>query len=688
MSSYYQTIVQIFAPRGALAIALDDYTYRDEQVRFANKVAEAFQDDLFLCAEAGTGVGKTFAYLIPALIWARQNHEKVVVSTKTLALQQQIVDRDLPQLEQIMGFQFKYLEAKGRENFLCWNKYQRIIGGRKSLDKDQIQFIQKILTWAESTTSGDRKELGLSQDLMRNWDLVAADRNSCQREKCRYHDKCFRLKMIKGMAKADLIVVNHALLLSDVLVDNRIIPEYKRLVIDEAHAFIKETFDRFAYRFDKNDALMLLKSLYSEERRVKKGYLTHLHVNYPQISPQLVACEHLVSQICEATVRIFYGLTQGLKLPPNYNFSHIISWHDKDQDWLEDVLDVHSRIWKPAVDLLIEHLREICQGLEDESENSDIYQFIGILQEIDNSLFSILVEEINSDSSTSWVEFTLGQAIAICAGGVQRGSLLAGQLYENLESLVMVSATLAVEENFDNFIARAGLKERAHQGQVVTHLEHSPFDYEHQACLYVVQDMPDPGSKAFNNAVTSVLAEIFSSLEGRTMVLFTSRQQLLETSTFLRPCCEQRGINLLVQHEDGDFASIKDEFINGDNSILMGVETFWEGIDLKGEVLRCLVIVKLPFRSPTDPYCSAWDHYFQSKHKNSFVHFMLPDAALRFKQGVGRLIRSETDRGAVVVLDTRLLSRNYGQVFIKSTPIRNIALVPREQLTNELQRWC
>jgi ATP-dependent DNA helicase DinG len=251
----------------------------------------------------------------------------------------------------------------------------------------------------------------------------------------------------------------------------------------------------------------------------------------------------------------------------------------------------------------------------------------------------------------------------------------------------MVSATLAIEDNFDNFIARSGLQPYAREGRIATVLEQSPFDYQKQACMYVVRDMPDPSSGTFNREVNGVLANIFLNQGGRTMVLFTSRKQLQDSAAELRPYCEQQGLNLLVQHEDGEFATLMEEFVARKNSILMGVETFWEGIDLKGEVLKCLVIVKLPFRSPSDPYCSAWDRYYKMQGKNSFANFMLPDAAVRFKQGVGRLIRSETDRGAVVVLDTRLINRNYGTVFKNSIPIKNLISLPRLELKYQLQRW-
>jgi ATP-dependent DNA helicase DinG len=253
--------------------------------------------------------------------------------------------------------------------------------------------------------------------------------------------------------------------------------------------------------------------------------------------------------------------------------------------------------------------------------------------------------------------------------------------------MIMLSATLTIENDFSNFIHRNGLAEFVQNEKMVTFIEDSPFDYEQQAALFIVNDMPAPGTPSFLKEVVSVLKDVFTEQGGRTMVLFTSRQQLHEAAKQLRPICAEIGLSLLVQNEDGEFTSLIKEFTCRDNCILMGVETFWEGIDLKGEVLKCLVIVRLPFRSPADPYCSAWDKYLAGKHHNSFKHFMLPDAVIRFKQGVGRLIRSEEDRGVVVVLDNRIESTRYGKAFLNSIPIKNQLSVSKADVAENLKTW-
>jgi ATP-dependent DNA helicase DinG len=321
---------------------------------------------------------------------------------------------------------------------------------------------------------------------------------------------------------------------------------------------------------------------------------------------------------------------------------------------------------------------------EDESELSGIQDS---MMEIGDKLYYLMEEDIGGQEKIAWVEYERGQAISICSSVINIGELIDNQLYQKLKSLIMVSATLTIEDKFDHFVNKNGLSDYAKQGRFFSLLERSPFDYQKNACLYVMEDMPDPASEKFEEAAKWALDEIISCTGGRTLVLFTSRKQLLEAAAFLRPRCEENNIKLLVQYEDGGFGTLINEFISCSNAILMGVETFWEGIDLKGDVLKCLVIVKIPFRSPTDPYCSAADKYCRSQRMNSFMNFMLPDATVRFKQGVGRLIRSEEDRGAVVVLDTRLINRKYGQVLINSIPIKNVITSSRADIKILLGEW-
>ncbi len=299
--------------------------------------------DEFMVAEVGTGVGKTFAYLIPAVLWAAHRKEKVVISTRTKALQQQIVDRDLPDLARIMDGKIKYAEAKGRENFLCWNKYMQILAGKKRLEKAEENFIAAILKWAESTRSGDRKELSIASEMMKSWPVVAADRNNCLRDQCRYHDKCYRIKMIRKMEKADIIVVNHALLLSDILVENSILPEYENLIVDEAHSFIKESFDRLSYRFAYYEINNLLKILYEKPKKGgSRGYLLHLKSSYPHIADFISEASTFTERALTLSNAIFQQLGKIQAYGEQYNYHHVISAREQEREPFMNAIDRYT----------------------------------------------------------------------------------------------------------------------------------------------------------------------------------------------------------------------------------------------------------------------------------------------------------------------------------------------------------
>lgn len=683
MDNYAILLRDLIGSGGKMEKNIDSFVYRDEQLQMSYAVMQALENDNFLVAEAGTGVGKTFAYLIPAVIWASQEKDKVVISTKTKALQEQIVGHDLPQLARIMGNKFRYTEAKGRENFLCWHKYMSILSGRKSLNDNEQLFIQSILSWAEQTRTGDRKELALNSELMKNWHLVAADRNSCQKEMCKYHDKCFRLKMIRSLEKSDIIISNHALLLSDVMTEHSILPEYEHLIIDEAHTFVKESFDKLARSFSVFDTLDVLKVLYMKDRHSSRGYLIHLRSTYPHLADNLGELSTMVDREIILSNQIFDRMSTAFKYPDSYNFNRILSSADMEKSWFTETIDIYLE-WQANINLIIKKLDLIREEIENEEELPGL---INRLQEISDSAFCILEEDMYSQDIISWLDYDKGRVIAISSSAIQMGEILAQRLYEKLRTLVMVSATLTIEDKFDHFIARNGLGSYLDENRLDTILQYSPFNYDKQACLCVLQDMPDPGSQKFDAELPAVIADIISTVGGQTLVLFTSRKQLHDVSAKLRPYCQAENLRLLVQYEDGEFRALMDEFKKNSNTVLMGVETFWEGIDLKGDILKCLVIVKLPFRPPSDPFCSAWEKYYKTQGKNSFSHFMLPDAAVRFKQGTGRLIRSESDHGVVVVLDTRLLKKNYGKVFRNSIPIKNFKVCTKKTIRSELQEW-
>ncbi|MEA1962340.1 MAG: helicase C-terminal domain-containing protein [Bacillota bacterium] len=679
-------LVHYMGQGGVMEGQIPGFRFRREQMNLAEYVLQAFTDETFLVAEAGTGVGKTFAYLLPAVLWSTDQKEKVVMSTRTKALQQQIVDRDLPDLARILDRRFMWAEAKGRDNFLCWNKYMNILAGRKNLNEGEQRFVESILQWAEKTRTGDRKELHIASDLLMYWPLVAADRMSCQKERCHYRDKCFRLKMLKRMEKADLIIVNHSLLLSDLMVDNSILPSYEYLIVDEVHTFLKESFDKLSLRFSLYELMDSYKMLYQRDGKTQRGYLLKLQNRFSQIGLLINEVKQIIDTTVKLTSTFFRGISQGISYGENYNYSHIIKPVDRGQAWYTEAIAIYVD-WQYSMHLLILKLKNIEEELGDAEESLEIQNFCSSLQELSDVAYYLMEEKLEKEDQIQWLEYERGKAVCLCASAINSGEVMNEQLYKKLKSAVMVSATLAVDDSFDNFISRSGLMEYQRDGRILTLLEDSPFNYRDQASLVVVQDLPDPADQRFSKASNDTLLRIINQTRGKTMILFTARRQLEEASSYLRDKTKLMGVELLTQYENGEFAVLMEAFKANEHAVLMGLETFWEGIDLKGEQLTCLVIVKIPFRSPSDPFCSAWDKYYRFHGKSSFEHFMLPDAAVRFKQGVGRLIRSENDHGAVVVLDTRLVKKRYGKTLMRSIPIHNVQVIDSENIEETISPW-
>jgi len=676
-----EKIAAYFAPQGLLQKFVTEYKYRSEQAELAAAIAGALMEDRFLVAEAGTGVGKTLAYLLPAIEWAKTQHEKVVITTKTRALQQQIIEKDIPDLKRALQMDIACVEAKGRDNYLCWNKYIEILAGKRALKPEEQEFMTAVLKWAENTKTGDKKEISLKSSLLRHWHLLASDRRSCLRNKCQFHDKCFRLKMIKSLEKADLIITNHAMLLSDILVDNSILPEYKYLVVDEAHALERESFDKLALSFVREEITEVLKVLEFHDKGFKRGYLRQLRRKNQQLA--IDESLTLTAKTADLAEQFFNQLSLGLR--KNDSFSLVLTDEITEKTWFKMAFEIYSD-WQHLMRLLINSLKQLSRDIEEEEE-PELFNIIAVLEEISDNAFCIMDEDLGTEAKIVWIETGGEQAISISSSHVRIGEILDNKLYAKLSGLIMLSATLAIEDKFDFFIEKVGLSQYTGTERLDCLLEKSPFDYKNQACLYILSDMPDPKHQEFSQTVARVMMKLLSAAKGRTMVLFTAKKSLSEVSQLLRPFCEQEGIPLLVQNEDGSFGAMMEEYARNNNAVLMGLDTFWEGVDLKGDLLTLLVVVKLPFRSLSEPYSSAGDKYFRLQNRNSFSNFLLPDAAVRFKQGVGRLIRSETDRGLVIVMDNRLAAKAYGKVFLDSIPIKNTIETEKDKLTTLIGDW-
>ncbi|HZK42731.1 MAG TPA: helicase C-terminal domain-containing protein [Syntrophomonadaceae bacterium] len=670
-------VSEYFQDGNALSNLIDDYIYRADQAELADEIYKSFFNKEFLVAEAGTGVGKTYAYLFPSVIWATTEGEKVVISTRTKALQEQLIERDLPNVLKTIKTNIRVAEAKGRENYLCWNKYMNILAGKREMSPSETVFIERILGWAERTKSGDKKELNLQSELMNQWWIVAADRKSCAKEACKYHDKCFRLKMIRSLDNAGIIVVNHALLLSDVMVDNSILPEYKYLIIDEAHNIDREAFTRLSNRATFTEMQDILKGIYYKP--FDKGHLGRLKKELPDKGVIIDECKTLVDRT-KVSLNNFQASIQKCIKQTNREQSTRIITNDIVES--EKFIQVHDSYLE-----LIEVLNRLIYQLEMiKSDDSDFILLNSLLRESSDTLFKIMEEDLQSNVSLVWVEWRKGEIESLVSSVIEIGTALHESLYEKLESLIMVSATLTIDDKFDFFITKSGLSNIETDERLKTFISHSPFSYDKQAKLLVIDDLPEPQSEKFSAEIALLIKEIINITRGRTLILFTARKQMKYCADVIRPFALENNIELLVQNEDGEATNILNSFMANSNSVLMGLDSFWEGVDLKGDMLTCLVIVKLPFKPPTDPFSSAYDKHCTNQGLSTFMTFSLPDAVMRFKQGLGRLIRSESDHGVAIVLDNRIITKRYGASFRRSIPIKNVHNINQASIKDFLQK--
>lgn len=679
---------QLISARGRMSRILPGFRHRQEQEDLLVRIAEAFRADEFLLAEAGTGVGKSLAYLIPAAYWAHHTGKRVVVSTRTKTLQQQLVNEELPRLQEVLPFKFSYELAKGRENYLCRNRLANLVAKGRDLTGEQKEFLQRAVVWAAQTQSGDRQELKLDSRLLAHWGLVACERRGCWRERCPFQDSCFRQQMIRRLEKADLIVVNHALLLADARLGKGVLPEYQYLVIDEAHNLEREAFDKLATTFSLHETKEALYSLAHRRQKVQVGLLAALQTRYPHLKSYLDEAKNVLEKALQALEGFFAALSRHLTSRAAGG-GQSVRWTGPF-DTRDEVCAAYL-VFDEAMQALAASLQPLQEEVEDKADYPDLESVQEQLQEILGDARYIITECLEDPEQVVWVNFYAGQAMAVFSSPLRVGEALDENLYQNLNSMVMVSATLTVAGGFGYFIERNGLADYARDGRLATIARPSPFDYDHCCRVYLVNDMPAPGQPDFNSQVNEFLGQFLPAIPGRTLVLFTSRSMLQEAAGMLRTTLGKQGITLLVQHQDGDPASLLDELVACGRCVLMGVDTFWEGVDLRGEYLTCLVMVKLPFRSPADPLTLAWNDHYRANGENGFHRLLLPDAILRFKQGVGRLIRSESDWGAVVITDRRMAAppwgKSYGSLFVRSLPGGQVVETDRASAGREVRNW-
>jgi len=689
-------LASLLGDSGPLASAIPGYEVRSEQVEMMKAVTEAINQRHHLIVEAGTGIGKSWAYLLPSILYALQNNRRVVVSTNTINLQEQLLNKDIPALTEALkasegeGLEkLRYTQLKGRANYLCLKRWAHL-GSSLSLSPDEATLLSKILVWLEGTVDGDRGEINLTGRPGFKWNLVSAQgAPDCPV----VTGPCFLRAARERATASHLVIINHALLLSDLAMGGGLIPEYDTLIIDEAQHLEEEATRHLGFQVTQGEVDEHLQSLSGQA-----GVLQ-----------QAVAAFRgsVASQARRKGVEDVVGPLQGRveltreRLTSMYKaLAQFAREHREPGDDREGAVRVSPSLHKQpawqAIEVSWENadlsLSDVAAGLQvldlalEGLEEARLVGYEGLLQEIGHQ------RQVNSDLRSKLREFiphpqaeriywlTSGRqdgSITMDAAPLRVGEELDRRLFSQKGCVVLTSATLTSEDSFQSIRERLGLSDAEEL------LIGSPFDYPNRALLCLPADVPEPSSWAYQAAIEQAIVDLAEVAEGHTMALFTSRNALQTTASAIRLSLEPSGVEVLAQGIDGTPNQLVRRFLNSPRSVLLGTSSFWEGVDLAGDVLKVLILARLPFNVPTEPVFAARSELYE----DSFNQYALPLAALRFRQGFGRLIRTRTDKGAIVVLDRRITSRSYGPAFLASIPKCAMSTSPLRQLPSEVARW-
>ena len=690
-----EEIGRIFAPDGMMA-HLKGYEQRDEQLRMSLEVADAFNRDRVTLIEAGTGTGKSLAYLVPAILWAVRNNQRVVISTNTINLQEQLIRKDLPFLARSASVEFKAVLVKGRGNYVCLRKLEYLEAEPSLFPDEASHELTAIVEWSKSSRDGCRSDLSFTPHRAA-WEEVCCEADQCSRSRCKHYNRCFFYRARRESSSAQLLVVNHALLLSDIVLRREtgydataILPPFTRLIFDEGHHLEDVATSHLSLVVSRGAILKQLQRLVPPRAnraglltiisgRIARGLPDSMEALYIELSglleSHLIPKTRDIAQLTEQTMDwLALTLDQGggdgagrerkLRITPEVERKPF--WQECRQrlHTLADALTDYTS----GLRSLVRRGEDLPEKLREQLADS-LLDTAGIEGRLQTMAEGLTFFTSQPEGYCSWIESKTGSRgvqARLCAAPLDVSGQVRESLLDRMKSVVVTSATLTVGGEFDYIRKRAGFALLAQERLSEMRL-HSPFDYASQVFLAVPDDMPEPTESGFRDSLEERILAAVTITRGGAFVLFTSYDLLNRSFTSLAPRLKALGLIPLKQGEAGRHALLS-RFRSEEHCVLFGTDSFWEGVDVKGHALRLVIIARLPFQVPTEPVQQARCEMIEAHGGDPFREFSVPQAVIKFRQGFGRLIRSHDDRGAVLILDRRIVTKNYGRKFMRSLP--------------------
>lgn len=700
--------LHILSEAGPFSKTLKGFEARCEQKDMMRNVLDAYNGNQVALIEAGTGTGKSLAYLIPAMLWAAETGERTVVSTNTITLQEQLLQKDIPLIAKTLNLSLKAVLVKGMHNYLCMRKFEESRHELMLLTPQEAEEMQKIEAWKESTKDGSRSSLSFSPSPS-IWEKVCAENDTCNRNACPYYQQCHFFKARREATEAQVLIVNHHLLFADLVLrgendnfkDQAVLPAYTRIILDEAHNIEDIATDYFASRVSQMDLMRLTARLTSDKKGQTHGKLPllkekivghyrkefsndvtsilgRLNIDLPGLRRDLLQQAH-------ETFSAFFEFSQACQVSSSEEQAQgesklrVLPHHHTHPQWKEKLIP-HSKALSESIQRYAQALIAITTDLKqlknpvlDELIKGISFEIVALAERLAGTCAVIerFTAALVPAEKVRWIELQHFKTMintTLVDADLDISKILVAQLFSKFSTIILCSATLTTNKQFHFIRNRLGLTTEMFPNKAIREYSYdSPFDFQKQALMAIPTDLPNPTDPSFIKEATEKIWQILQSSRGNAFVLFTSYAMLKTCFEKLESRMKENRFNALKQGDD-DRQTLLNKFKATNYSVLFGTDSFWEGVDVAGEALRCVIIVKLPFRVPSDPLIQARSEAISAKGGDAFMDYSLPQAIVKFKQGFGRLIRNRRDRGCIVCLDTRLISKRYGKLFLSSLP--------------------